>query len=113
MTDPLKKPGNRESALLQSESPDPSVIQAYVLKPQYVMKEYSVRMLHLPNTKISLSCNRGNYHTQSWKNGLGKTDEIAIYPPDKDFIKDDFFWRFSINRMQANCNFSMFPGYDW
>lgn len=88
MTDPLKKPGNRESALLQSESPDPSVIQAFVLKPQ------------------------GDYHTQSWKNGLGKTDEIAIYPPDKDFIKDDFFWRFSINRMQANCNFSMFPGYD-
>jgi environmental stress-induced protein Ves len=41
------------------------------------------------------------------------TDEIAIYPPKKDFIKDDFFWRFSTNQLQADCNLSVFPGYDW
>ncbi|RCH78982.1 hypothetical protein CU098_004656, partial [Rhizopus stolonifer] len=40
------------------------------------------------------------------------TDEIAIYPPDKNFVKDEFFWRFSTNLMQANCSFSVFPGYD-
>lgn len=48
MTDPLKIVGNRESALLQSESPDPSVIQAFVLKPQYVKGRYN-----LFKTKIS------------------------------------------------------------
>lgn len=56
---------------------------------------------------------RSDYLTQSWKNGLGKTEEISIYPADKDFIKDDFFWRLSIHRLFANCNFSVFPGYDW
>lgn len=54
-----------------------------------------------------------DYHSQQWKNGLGTTDEIAIYPPDKDFIKDEFFWRFSTNTMHANCSYSLFPGYDW
>jgi environmental stress-induced protein Ves len=57
--------------------------------------------------------NRKDYLSQTWKNGLGMTNEIAIYPPDKDFAKDEFFWRFSMNLMEANCNFSVFPGYEW
>ncbi|EPB89898.1 hypothetical protein HMPREF1544_03281 [Mucor circinelloides 1006PhL] len=79
---------DKEGPLLQSESPDPTLIQAIVLKPE------------------------SDYHSQQWKNGLGTTDEIAIYPPDKDFTKDEFFWRFSTNTMHANCSFSLFPGYD-
>ncbi|CAO0797543.1 unnamed protein product [Mucor circinelloides] len=79
---------DKEGPLLQSESPDPTLIQAVVLKPE------------------------SDYHSQQWKNGLGTTDEIAIYPPDKDFTKDEFFWRFSTNTMHANCSFSLFPGYD-
>ncbi|GAN10889.1 succinylglutamate desuccinylase/aspartoacylase subfamily protein, partial [Mucor ambiguus] len=79
---------DKEGPLLQSESPDPTLIQAIVLKPE------------------------SDYHSQQWKNGLGTTDEIAIYPPDKDFIRDEFFWRFSTNTMHANCSYSLFPGYD-
>lgn len=56
---------------------------------------------------------RNDYASQAWKNGLGTTDEIAIYPPARDFTKDDYFWRFSKTCMQADCNFSVFPGYDW
>ncbi|KAI8083211.1 uncharacterized protein B0P05DRAFT_467894 [Gilbertella persicaria] len=80
--------GNKEQSLFQSESPDPSLIQAAILRPEH------------------------DYKSQNWKNGLGITDEIAIYPPDKNFVKDEFFWRFSTNLMQANCSFSVFPGYD-
>jgi environmental stress-induced protein Ves len=65
----------------------------------------------IPNKLFHLC--RSDYTFQTWKNGLGRTEEIAIYPPEKDFTKDDFFWRFSINRMHADCNFSVFPGYDW
>ncbi|OBZ82949.1 N-alpha-acetyl-L-2,4-diaminobutyric acid deacetylase [Choanephora cucurbitarum] len=79
---------NKEQSLFQSESPDPSLIHTVLLRPDH------------------------DYKSQSWKNGLGMTDEIAIYPSDKDFTKDDFFWRFSTNLMHADCNFSVFPGYD-
>ncbi|KAI7893363.1 uncharacterized protein EV154DRAFT_501775 [Mucor mucedo] len=76
-----------ESALLESSSPDPGIVQVSLLK-------------------------ENDYVSQAWKNGLGKTEEIAIYPPARDFTKDDYFWRFSKTCMQADCNFSVFPGYD-
>lgn len=78
---------SREGPLFQAESPDPSIIQVKCLKP------------------------KRDYISQTWKNGLGTTDEIAIYPPEKDFKKDEFFWRLSINTIQRDCNFSLFPGY--
>ncbi|KAI8386965.1 hypothetical protein BD560DRAFT_321264 [Blakeslea trispora] len=84
----MNQHNTKEQSLFQSESPDPSLIQAIVLEPEK------------------------DYKSQSWKNGLGMTDEIAIYPAEKNFVKDDFFWRFSTNLMQADCNFSVFPGYD-
>ncbi|KAI8049337.1 hypothetical protein BDF21DRAFT_433175 [Thamnidium elegans] len=85
MSDPVKRQG--ESSILQSSSPDPGIIQAELLTEK-------------------------DYKLQSWKNGLGKTEEIAIYPPDKDFVKDEFFWRLSSTWMQGDCNFSVFPGYN-
>lgn len=54
-----------------------------------------------------------DYRTQTWKNGLGETSEIYIHPPDKDFKSDAFFWRLSKHVIEANCNFSVFPGYEW
>ncbi|PHZ15221.1 uncharacterized protein RHIMIDRAFT_234582 [Rhizopus microsporus ATCC 52813] len=83
---PLLSP--RNGPIFQSESPDPSIIQAKCLKPSR------------------------DYISQTWKNGLGTTDEIAIYPPDKNFKQDDFFWRLSVNKIQSDCNFSLFPGYE-
>ncbi|RCI07208.1 hypothetical protein CU098_013649 [Rhizopus stolonifer] len=78
---------SREGPILQAESPDPSIIQAKCLKP------------------------KRDYISQTWKNGLGDTEEIAIYPPEKDFKNDEFFWRLSVNTIQNDCNFSLFPGY--
>ncbi|KAG0179624.1 hypothetical protein DFQ28_002662 [Apophysomyces sp. BC1034] len=74
--------------ILESDSPEPSLLKVHTLDP------------------------KTDYRPQSWKNGLGATAEIGIYPPEKDFKKDSFFWRFSINIIQADCNFSLFPGYD-
>ncbi|CAO3648962.1 unnamed protein product [Cunninghamella echinulata] len=53
--------------------------------------------------------NRTDYRTQAWKNGLGTTSEIGIYPPEKDFTIDSFFWRLSTHCIQNNCYFSLFP----
>ncbi|KAJ3098396.1 hypothetical protein HDU97_004024 [Phlyctochytrium planicorne] len=56
---------------------------------------------------------RPNEHkTQPWKNGLGTTKEIAIHPPNVDYHKDDFNWRFSLSEVKDTCSFSLFPGYD-
>lgn len=47
-----------------------------------------------------------------WKNGLGLTAEIAIEPANAIFPQDDFLWRLSSAKVQAQNNFSQFPGYD-
>ncbi len=41
-----------------------------------------------------------------WKNGAGWTTEIAAHPPD------EFDWRLSVAEIDANCDFSRFPGID-
>jgi environmental stress-induced protein Ves len=53
------------------------------------------------------------YKKSSWKNGLGETQEVAVYPPTtRDFRKADFAWRLSISSVKDSCTFSVFPGYD-
>ena len=54
-----------------------------------------------------------DYQTQSWKNGLGTTSEISIYPPEKDYRQDSFFWRLSENKIDADFNFPILLGYEW
>ncbi|KAI7869567.1 hypothetical protein BDF14DRAFT_1722450 [Spinellus fusiger] len=76
------------STLLESGSPDPSLFKVICLDP------------------------KTDYRKQAWKNGLGTTTEIAIYPTDKDFKKETFFWRLSIVETRSNSTFSIFPGYD-
>jgi len=46
-----------------------------------------------------------------WKNGLGSTREIALWPPGTD-LSGDFLWRVSLADVIADCEFSRFPGYD-
>ncbi|KAI8997349.1 hypothetical protein BDB01DRAFT_846011 [Pilobolus umbonatus] len=75
------------SSVFQSESPEPSVLQAVILKPE-------------------------DYKQRIWKNGLGRTEEISVYPSDKIFEKDDFFWRLSVDTIQADCSFALTPGYE-
>ena len=45
-----------------------------------------------------------------WKNGLGRTRELAIHPPGAGM--DDFLWRVSIAEVESAAPFSTFPGID-
>ncbi|KAI9287749.1 hypothetical protein BC943DRAFT_318756 [Umbelopsis sp. AD052] len=87
---PMKspQPDLPSGAIIESDSPEPALLEVSCLTPEK------------------------DYREQSWKNGLGQTAEIAIYPKQKNFIQDTFFWRFSVSTIQANCNFSLFPGYE-
>ncbi len=50
------------------------------------------------------------YRRMRWKNGQGETAEIAISPPAATV--DDFDWRISMARIEADGPFSRFPGVD-
>ncbi len=47
-----------------------------------------------------------------WKNGLGITSQIDIYPQDAAFPGEDFLWRVSSASVQSDNPFSQFPGCD-
>ena len=53
-----------------------------------------------------------DYPRATWKNGLGHTDEIAIYPPGAELKKADFLWRVSSARIENAAPFSIFPAHD-
>ncbi|OZJ04772.1 hypothetical protein BZG36_01865 [Bifiguratus adelaidae] len=74
-------------SILESDSPEPTLTRCTLL-----------------DTK--------DYTEQTWRNGLGKTYEIAIYPPNKSYTEDDFLWRLSTSIIQAANHFSLYPGYD-
>lgn len=48
--------------------------------------------------------------SQPWKNGLGRTREIAVHPSTAN--SDDFLWRVSIAEVDSAAPFSLFPGID-
>ncbi|MGY3039775.1 environmental stress-induced protein Ves [Rhodanobacter sp. TND4EL1] len=48
--------------------------------------------------------------SQPWKNGLGRTREIAVHPAGAGI--DDFRWRVSIAEVDSGAPFSLFPGID-
>ena len=48
--------------------------------------------------------------SKPWKNGLGRTREIAVHPSGAD--GDDFLWRVSIAEVDSAAPFSRFPGID-
>lgn len=47
-----------------------------------------------------------------WKNGLGKTSEVAVFPDGSDLSRGDFLWRVSSAHVGAANSFSNFQGYD-
>ncbi len=55
---------------------------------------------------------KGAYRRASWKNNLGYTDEIAIFPPGSSLTKGDFLWRLSSARIEHASAFSLFPAHD-
>jgi hypothetical protein len=48
--------------------------------------------------------------SRPWKNGLGRTRELAVHPPGVG--SDDFLWRVSIAEVDRAAPFSCFPGVD-
>ncbi len=46
----------------------------------------------------------------SWKNGCGRTTELALWPPSASFEGGDFDWRLSAAEIGANVSFSPFQG---
>jgi environmental stress-induced protein Ves len=51
-----------------------------------------------------------DYRTMPWKNGGGRTTEIAAYPPGAGL--DAFLWRVSLADVERDGPFSSFPGVD-
>ena len=48
--------------------------------------------------------------SRPWKNGLGRTRELAVQPPGAGM--DDFLWRVSVAEVDSAAPFSAFPGID-
>jgi len=53
-----------------------------------------------------------DYRSMPWKNGLGLTTEIAVSPMHAGFEGNASDWRVSIAKVEKDCEFSRFPGYD-
>ena len=51
-----------------------------------------------------------DYRTTPWRNGNGRTTEIAVSPEGAS-IEDDFDWRISVADVTADGPFSSFPGH--
>jgi environmental stress-induced protein Ves len=51
-----------------------------------------------------------NCPSQPWKNGLGRTREIAVHPVGAG--GDDFLWRISVAEVDSDAPFSRLPGID-
>lgn len=54
---------------------------------------------------------KSDYKESLWKNGKGKTLQIAIFPPDAEVNKNNFLWRISSATISSPGPFSHFPGY--
>src|SRR5208282_2713564 len=53
-----------------------------------------------------------SYRRSFWKNGLGHTDEIAIYPAHAELKAGNFDWRISSAKIDQDSPFSQFPDHD-
>lgn len=62
------------------------------------------RNAHQSRSKVLKS---KHYRSMPWKNGRGVTREIAREPA----TGEEFAWRLSLAQIDADCDFSPFPGY--
>ena len=64
-----------------------------------------------PDTTSTMSITRlVDCPAMPWKNGRGRTRELAVHPPGADM--DDFLWRVSVAEVDCAAPFSAFPGID-
>lgn len=62
----------------------------------------------MPSSPVLLK--PSDYRRMPWKNGLGETIEIAVFPPDAGI--DDFDWRISMATVASDGPFSLFQSID-
>lgn len=55
---------------------------------------------------------KSGFQRSVWKNGLGFTDQIAIYPHEAELKRGEFLWRISSARIERDSPFSAFPEHD-
>jgi uncharacterized protein len=53
-----------------------------------------------------------DYRGVPWRNGVGSTTEIAVWPETNTGVGGDFVWRVSIADVRGDGPFSPFAGYD-
>ncbi|MBC7465126.1 MAG: HutD family protein [Bdellovibrio sp.] len=69
--------------------------------------------LHLTASENKITfIKASDYKKSLWKNGQGKTSEIAIHPAGATLEKEDFLWRFSSAEISGDSNFSIFRNCD-
>lgn len=61
---------------------------------------------------MSIKVSFNEYKKMQWKNKLGVTYEIDIYPSNSTLSDLDFYYRISMAEVSAENNFSKFPGYN-
>ncbi|KAI8831316.1 hypothetical protein BJ741DRAFT_667907 [Chytriomyces cf. hyalinus JEL632] len=98
------------SGLTSSPMMNPSKDEVSIGGPGNAVLETAASMTDIPPTLTLLT--RDSYQKMMWKNGLGETEEIAIFPNGIDFHKDEFIWRLSVTEVHDACTFSVYPGYD-
>ncbi len=65
------------------------------------------------NEFLILKVIRSKEHQKmNWKNGLGETSQIAIFPPGADLGQSDFLWRISSAKISRPNSFSNFDNHD-
>ncbi|WP_291515427.1 HutD family protein [Bdellovibrio sp. ArHS] len=55
---------------------------------------------------------KADYKIMPWKNGMGETSQIDIYPESANFPDGDFLWRLSSAKVAASAPFSKFENCD-
>jgi environmental stress-induced protein Ves len=66
----------------------------------------------LPQRRRGLVIRRADVSQVPWKNGLGITSELAVWPSGTSMDRLDFDWRISAAKVDAGGPFSEFRGYD-
>ncbi|MDO9182751.1 MAG: HutD family protein [Bacteriovorax sp.] len=55
---------------------------------------------------------KSSFKKSPWKNGLGQTSQIDIFPSGSNIVDDSFLWRISTATITQNNQFSLFPDCD-
>ena len=61
--------------------------------------------------ELCRSLGQNDYKKMSWKNGIGQSEQIAIFPPGRTY-NDQFVWRLSVSSIKNACSFSLYPQHE-